>query len=159
MGCAPCPSPCRGSIANCMTLVRMVIAPTAISPPYCSSDELKQTEITLSLACITKVEHPSARLGKTIFACNPKFSFLIFRCVLLPNRKAKTHMHDIACERIVARAAPLTPIPNPKMKMGSRMILATAPIKTESIPVLANPCAVMNAFIPRVSWTKIVPIA
>ena len=36
-----------------MTLVRMVMAPTARSPPYFSSEVLKHTEITLSLACMT----------------------------------------------------------------------------------------------------------
>ena len=34
MGCAPCAIPLRGSMANCMTLVRIVMAPTAMSPPY-----------------------------------------------------------------------------------------------------------------------------
>ena len=37
------------------------------------------------------------------------------------------------------------------------MILATAPISTESMPVFAKPWAVIKAFIPRVSCTKIVP--
>ena len=34
-----------------------------------------------------------------------------------------------------------------------------APIRTESIPVLAKPCVVINIFMPMVSWTKIVPTA
>ena len=38
-------------------------------------------------------------------------------------------------------------------------MLQTAPISTVSMPVFAKPCAVMNAFIPSVSWTKIVPMA
>ena len=43
-----------------MTLVRIVIAPTAISPPYFSREELKHTDITLSLACIINAAVPSA---------------------------------------------------------------------------------------------------
>ena len=45
------------------------------------------------------------------------------------------------------------------MKMGSRMMLHTAPISTESMPVRAKPWAVMKAFRPSVSWTKTVPSA
>ena len=53
-------------------------------------------EMTLSLACIINVDNPRAKLGKIIFACNLKFFLLIFKRVLLPNRKAKTHAQDIA---------------------------------------------------------------
>ena len=47
-----------------MALVRIVMAPTAMSPPYRSREELKQTEITLSLDCITKVDSPRATQGR-----------------------------------------------------------------------------------------------
>ena len=47
----------------------------------------------------------------------------------------------------------------PKIKTGSRIMLEIAPISTESIPVFANPWAVMKLFMPRVSCTKIVPTA
>ena len=60
---------------------------------------------------------------------------------------------------MVARAAPLTPIFSPKMKMGSKTILHTAPMATVSIPVLAKPWAVIKAFMPKVSCTKMVPMA
>ena len=46
-----------------------------------------------------------------------------------------------------------------KMKMGSRMMLQTAPMTVVSILVLAKPWAEMKAFMPRVSWTKMVPRA
>ena len=42
-------------------------------------------------------------------------------------------------EITVARAAPRTPMWNPKIKTGSRIMLEIAPISTESIPVFANP--------------------
>ena len=90
IGCAPCPKPCKGSIANCITLVRIVIAPTAISPPYFNNEELKQTWMTLSLDCITKVESPRARQGKMTELSKDKFFFLILSFVFLPNKKVKT---------------------------------------------------------------------
>ena len=60
---------------------------------------------------------------------------------------------------IVARAAPFTPMPSPKIKSGSRIILQTAPMVTVSILIFENPWAVMNMFMPSVIWTKIVPTA
>ena len=44
-------------------------------------------------------------------------------------------------------AAPLIPKPSTKMNNGSRIRLATAPIATESMPVVAYPCALINGFI------------
>ena len=85
-----------GSIANCITLVIIVIAPTAISPPYLRSDELKQTEITLSLLCIIKVARPRATHGKTSYASIFISDTLSFRYVFFPLRKEITQMHEIA---------------------------------------------------------------
>ena len=48
-------------------------------------------------------------------------------------------MQENAWEITVARAAPRTPMWNPKIKTGSRIMLEIAPINTESIPVFANP--------------------
>ena len=85
------------------------------------------------------VATPSARQGRIILEVRPRFFFIILRNVFFPHRKLTTQMQESACEMIVARAAPLTSISSPKMKIGSRMILSTAPISTESIPVFANP--------------------
>ena len=57
----------------------------------------------------------------------------------------------------VATAAPLTPIPSPKIRTGSRMILRTAPRSTVSIPVFPNPCALIKLFMPRLTITNSVP--
>ena len=46
-----------------------------------------------------------------------------------------------------------------KRKIGSRTMLATAPIRTVVMPILAKPRPVMKAFGPRMSCTKTVPIA
>ena len=43
----------------------MVIAPTAMSPPYFSSEALKQTDSTLSVDCITNGDSPSRMQGAT----------------------------------------------------------------------------------------------
>ena len=50
-------------------------------------------------------------------------------------------------------------MPKAKIKMGSRMMLQTAPMRVVSILVLAKPWAEMKAFMPKVSWTKMVPRA
>ena len=50
--------------------------------------------------------------------------------VRLPRRKERTHRAETPWARMVARAAPFTPMPNPKMKMGSSTMLVTAPMTT-----------------------------
>ena len=142
-----------------MTLVRIVMAPTAISPPYFSREELKHTEMILSLACMINVASPRATQGRIISGFRMRFFFRMCRIVFFPQRKERTQMQETACDRIVASAAPLTPRWNAKINSGSRTMFITAPIRTESIPVLAKPCVVINIFMPRVSWTKIVPTA
>ena len=151
--------PCKGSRANCITLLRMVMAPTARSPPYFNRDELKQTEITLSLACMVKVARPNAMQGKISFAPGKKFSFFSRRMVFFPVRKRSTHTQETPCDRTVATAAPRMPIPSPKISTGSSTIFSTAPMSTVCIPTVAKPCAVIKAFIPSVSWTNRVPRA
>lgn len=75
-------------MANCITLVRMVIAPTARSPPYFKSEELKHTEITLSLDCMINTEEPNARQEKeSLF--DRHISFLQFQNRLFTKQKAK----------------------------------------------------------------------
>ena len=54
-------------------------------------------------------------------------------------------------------AAPCTPSPNPKMRMGSRMMLITAPITVVSMLVLAKPWVVMKGFMPSTSSTNTEP--
>ena len=60
-------------------------------------------------------------------------------------------------EIMVARAAPRTPMCSPNIRIGSRMMLQTAPMSTVSMPVFAYPWALMNALSPRASCTKMVP--
>jgi len=146
-------------MANCITLVRIVIAPTATSPPYLSSEELKHTEITLSLDCMIKAALPSAMHGSTSLKLQNRVSFFSRSSVFLPVRKRSTQAQETLCEITVASAAPRTPICRPKMNSGSSAMLITAPMSTVHMPMLAKPCAVMKAFMPSVSCTKIVPSA
>ena len=146
-------------MANCITLERMVMAPTAMSSPYFRSEVLKQTEMTLSLACITKAERPRATQGRMSFGWRRRVSRFKRSRVFSPVRKRSTQAQESPWERTVARAAPRTPIPKAKMKSGSKRMLATAPMSTVRIPISAKPWAVMKAFMPRVSWTKRVPKA
>lgn len=57
----------------------------------------------------------------------------------------------------VAIAAPRIPMPNAKIKIGSRIRLATAPITTEIIPVVAYPWALIKGFMPVATMDGNVP--
>ena len=96
------------------------MAPTATSPPYFSKEELKHTEMILSLACMINKESPRARQGRITGAFSAKFCFLIRRVDLVPNKKLNTQMQEQACEIIVASAAPRTPIWHAKIKSDPR---------------------------------------
>ena len=72
---------------------KIVIAPTAISPPYFNKDELKHTDIILSLACITNVDTPRAKQGNIILLSNFKLVNFIFINVFWPNRKVRIQIH------------------------------------------------------------------
>ena len=120
---------------------------------------MKQTESTLSLACMINVAVPRPTQGRMSRGLCRKFCTRSFRTLFLLNRNSTTHRHDTPCETMVASAAPRTPMPSLKIRIGSSTILHTAPISTVSIPSRAKPWAVMNAFMPSVSWTKTVPMA
>ena len=81
---------------NCITLAKIVIAPTAISPPYLCREVLKQTDRRLSVDCIIKGETPSAKTGPIILKRNPKLDLRIWRIVLEPHRKRTTQTADTA---------------------------------------------------------------
>ena len=53
------------------------------------------------------------------------------------NIDVSTYIDETACEIIVASAAPLTPISNAKINIGSRIMLHTAPMSTVNMLVLA----------------------
>ena len=59
--------PCMGSHTNCIMVASIDMAPTAISPPYFKSEELKHTDMMLSVNCMTKGESPRAIQGSITF--------------------------------------------------------------------------------------------
>ena len=93
--------------------------------------------MTLSVAKIRKGDKPIKairRMRRKLYP--PK---LIRTGGFLLNRKERTKRQERNCEMTVATAAPATPIFKPKMNMGSKIILEMAPIRTEIIPMAANP--------------------
>ena len=82
---------------------------------------------------------------------------LMVRDDFLLIRNPTVHNALSAWEITVAYAAPLTPIPSAKIKMGSSMILEAAPKSTAIMAVLDCPWEIMNALSPSASSTKIVP--
>ena len=126
-----------------MMLESTVIAPTAMSPPYFSSEELKHTVMRLSVDCMMKGEAPRARAGSTTLAWGRRCSRRRCHLVLLPVRNFSTHTAETAWDRMVARAAPRTPMPKAKMKMGSSTVLRIAPISTVFMPTTVKPWAVI----------------
>ena len=115
------------------------MAPTARSPPYFSREELKQSVRILSVACMINGAMPSAIQGRSTEGWIRKFFLRSFSTVVFPERKRIAQTALTAWEMIVARAAPLTPIWKPKMKIGSRTMFVTAPMMTVSILILENP--------------------
>ena len=77
--------------------------------------------------------------------------------VFRPLRKQSTHTALTAWLITVATAAPCTPMRNPKIRMGSRMMLQTAPTTVVIMLNLAKPWVVMNGFSPITIITKTVP--
>ena len=75
----------------------------------------------------------------------------------MEKRKVSTQAALQACESTVPKAAPFTPILNPKMKIGSRIIFSKAPIRTENIAMAGRPCALIKLFSPVDISTNIVP--
>ena len=68
-----------------------------------------------------------------------------------------TQSAEASWEITVASAAPLTPMSSAKMKIGSSTMFRTAPISTVSMPLFANPCALMKPFMPREIITNTLP--
>lgn len=130
-------------MANCMMLVSTVMEPTARSLPYFRSEVLKHTAIRLSVLCMMKGDSPSARQGRNTAGTGRRYFRRRRHLVLGPVRNRRTHRAETAWERMVARAAPRTPISRPKMKMGSRIVLRIAPSSTVFMLTVVKPWAVI----------------
>ena len=83
-------------MANCMMLVRMVMAPTAVSPPYLSREALKQMAMRLSVDCMIKGDRPRARQGSTTLRRGRRYCLRRCHLVRLLVRKRSTHAAETA---------------------------------------------------------------
>lgn len=141
-----------------MTELQIVAAPTAASPPNSFRLAFSVICTRLSVDCMIKGAKPSA----STLPITPQLGRIccrrMRRVLLSLNRKRTTQQADRHWERMVASAAPCTCILKTKIKIGSRIMLQAAPISTVSMPILANPCALIKAFMPSVSCTKSVPM-
>ena len=141
-----------------MQEARIVMEPTARSPPNRDRLELKLILRILSVETITNAEIPKPRTGPITFPFNFiafKRSFKILFFPLVRNHRTKAALTYWLIT--VAMAAPATPKSNTKMKMGSKTIFVTAPSIVVIIEKLLNPCALRNGFRPRVINTKTLP--
>ena len=100
---------------------------------------MQQIETRLLVTCIIKPAVPRLTIFLA-YSIQPVISFkcksLIFNSDL-HLRKKITKEADKICEITVAIAAPLIPSSKTKIKIGSKIKLAMAPIATESMPVVA----------------------
>ena len=139
MGWTPCVNPVSGAENSCSTLCMMVMEPTYRSPPYRCMPLFNTMVTRLSVELMIKGEIPSEKVCPMILGSGFKF-FISRRMEDFPlTRKPTFHAALMAWEITVAMAAPRTPQPNTKIKIGSRTILITAPITMESMAVLGFP--------------------
>ena len=144
----------------CRILDTIVITEIYRSPPVTESTLLQQIVTRLLVSCMIKPAVPRliiffARLPQSWISSPDRrrtFNSVFFR------RKYRTNAAERICDNTVAIAAPRIPSPNTKIKTGSRIRLAIAPIATENIPVVAYPCALINGFIPVETIEGKVPI-
>ena len=104
-----------------------------------------------------KGDTPMATTGARMARRRRKYRACSLSRVRLPSRNSSTHTAESTWESTVARAAPCTPMSKTKIKMGSRMILATAPMMTVSMEKAEKPWVVMKLFSPRETSTAMVP--
>ena len=97
----------------------------------------------LSVDCMMNGDRPRPTQGSTTLARGRRFSRRSRHLLLLPAKNRSTHTADTAWERMVAKAAPRTPMPRPKMKMGSSTVFSPAPSSTVFMLTVVKPWAVM----------------
>ena len=135
----------------------MVMLPTYRSPPKLCRPVFRVMFTRLSVLCMMKGATPSEAMRPTMRPQGFMLARRMRMTLRLEHRKLKTHSALTAWDRMVARAAPRTPIPSTKMKMGSSTMFSTAPMSTLSMAVVALPWALMKAFSPSASCTNTVP--
>ena len=156
-GCTPWVIPWMGMVTICMTLWMMVRVPTYRSPPYRCRPEFSTTVTRLSVDCMMKGATPRPAIRETTARRRRMYCGRMRRPERRLHRNSTTQAALTAWDRMVARAAPRTPMSKTKMNTGSSTMFRIAPMSTEHIAVMARPWALMKVFRPRASWTKTVP--
>ena len=100
---------------------------------------------------------PKANVAPMILLSGRIYLRSILNVALREVRKCNTHQALQACERMVAKAAPFTPMPNTKMNSGSRPMFSSAPMTTEHMAMPGLPCVLMKVFSPTETSTNNVP--
>ena len=111
----------------------------------------------LSVDCMMKGDTPMAMTGRSTLGSRRRCLAWMVSLDRFPVRNLRTHRADTAWERMVARAAPCTPISKPKIKTGSSTMLHTAPMMTVSMETVEKPWVVMKLLSPRENCTAMVP--
>ena len=106
--------------------------------------ELQATATRLLVNCMMKLAVPRLTISFMVFISGlPEASGLRRSSAPGFRRKRMTNKADRHCEMTVATAAPATPMPSTKMKIGSRTMLATVPIRMVIMPTPGKPWALM----------------
>ena len=98
----------------------------------------------LSVDCMMKGDTPRASTGASTLQLGRRYCRWRRSLVRFPSRNHTTHTADTPWAVMVARAAPFTPMPKPKMNTGSSTMLITAPMSTVAMPMVEKPWAVMK---------------
>ena len=109
----------------------------------------------LSVAMMRKGDRPKASTRRTM--CSSMRPHRRRTGIRFRRRERSTKAQEAIWESTVARAAPATSRWRPKMKMGSRMMLSTAPSITVAIPRPEKPWAIKKLFMPVAMRAKKVP--
>ena len=120
------------------TLDRMVMTETYRSPPVAARTLLQQIVTTLLVSCMMKPAVPKLRISRrqAKLAASARGGRRRRRYSALVHRKNSTNAAERTWESTVATAAPATPMPSAKMKIGSRTRFAAAPITTLVMPMV-----------------------
>ena len=118
---------------------------------------MQTTATRLLVKPAVKLESPMDTIFMTRFFLSRMVETLSFKIALSPVRNFKIHAADRNWEITVARAAPWTSMLKTKIKIGSRMMLVTAPRSTVIMPTFPKPWELTKAFIPRPVITKTLP--
>ena len=102
-------------------------------------------------------ETPKASVDKTTLRSGRIYLRSNLKVAFREVRKRTTHKALHACEIIVAKAAPFTPMPNTKINSGSRPMFSNAPIMTEHMAMPGRPWVLMKVFSPTETSTNNVP--